>query len=317
MPARQYDKDPMRDLDLTTLRLFVAVCETRNIARAGERESLAGSAISKRLAQLEDMLGTRLLVRRRRGVEPTPAGETLLEHARILLGNAERLAHDMGSFAAGVKGQVRLLASASALAESLPDDVAAFLRMPEHAAIQVHIEERSSNDVVRGVRDGIAAVGICWDAVPRLGLACQPYRSDHLVLVTHRDHPLAGRPSVRFAQTLEHEFVGLPANSAVPLMLHRAAAELGKAMRVRVVVTSLDAVQRVVGANLAVSVIPREVAAPSMAERKLCLVDLDEPWAERRFGIYVRDPASLSPAAALLVQHLQAVAQQAAGTAAH
>ena len=33
MPARQYDKDPMRDLDLTTLRLFVAVCETRNIAR--------------------------------------------------------------------------------------------------------------------------------------------------------------------------------------------------------------------------------------------------------------------------------------------
>lgn len=303
----------MRDLDLTTLRLFVTVCETRNIARAGERASLAGSAISKRLAQLEDKLGTRLLVRRRRGVEPTPAGETLLEHARTLLGNAERLAHDMGSFAAGIKGQVRLLASSSALAESLPDDLAAFLRQPEHAAIQVHIEERTSLEVVRGVRDGVAAVGICWDAAANQGLASLPYRSDHLVLVAHKEHPMARFRAVRFAQTLDYEYVGLPSNSAVPLMLQRAAAELGKTMLLRVVVTSFDAVQRVVGANLAISVIPREVVAPHMIGRNLCLVELQEEWVERRFAIYFRDESSLSPAAALLVRHLQACASVAPG----
>lgn len=298
----------MRDLDLTTLRLFVSVCETRNIARAGERANLAGSAISKRLAQLEDNLGTQLLVRRRRGVEPTPAGETLLEHARTLLGNAERLVHDMGSFAAGVKGQVRVLASASVLAESLPDDVAAFLRQPEHAAIQVHLEERSSEEVVRDVRDGVAAVGICWDAVPGNGLQSQRYRSDELVLLVHRDHPLAAHRSVRFAQALDYDFVSLPVNSAVPLMLHRAAATLGKTMVDRVVVTSLDAVQRVVGANLAISVIPRQIAAPHALERGLCLIDLKEPWVERRFAIYFRDSRNLSPAAAALVLHLQTCA---------
>ena len=43
----------MRDLDLTTLRLFIVVCETRNIARAAEQANIVGSAISKRLAQLE------------------------------------------------------------------------------------------------------------------------------------------------------------------------------------------------------------------------------------------------------------------------
>ncbi|MDZ4122770.1 MAG: LysR family transcriptional regulator, partial [Hydrogenophaga sp.] len=43
----------MRDLDLTSLRLFVAVCDTRNIARAAADASLVGSAVSKRLAQLE------------------------------------------------------------------------------------------------------------------------------------------------------------------------------------------------------------------------------------------------------------------------
>ncbi|MCP5282854.1 MAG: LysR family transcriptional regulator [Rhodoferax sp.] len=302
----------MRDLDLTSLRLFVTVCETRNIARAGERANLAGSAISKRLAQLEENLGVRLLVRRRRGVEPTPAGETLLEHAHTLLGNAERLAHDLGSYAAGVKGQVRVLASASALAESLADDVASFLRQPEHAAIQVHIEERQSRDVVRGIRDGVAALGICWDAIDDPGLASHPYRSDHLALLVHPDHPLARCTRVRFEQTLDYDFVGLPSNSAVPLMLQRAAAELGKTMRLRVVVTSLDAVQRVVGANLAISVIPREVVAPHADQRLLQLVDLQEDWVERRFAIYFRDEKALSPAAALLVAHLQACARQQA-----
>ena len=72
----------MRDLDLTTLRLFVTVCETGNIARAGERANIVGSAISKRLAQLEEALGTPLLARKRHGVVPTEAGQALLEFRR-------------------------------------------------------------------------------------------------------------------------------------------------------------------------------------------------------------------------------------------
>ena len=63
----------MRNLDLLTLRLFVAVCDHRSIARVAEQEAIVGSAISKRLAQLEDAVGTTLLVRKRRGVAPTPA----------------------------------------------------------------------------------------------------------------------------------------------------------------------------------------------------------------------------------------------------
>lgn len=119
---------------------------------------------------------------------------------------------------------------------------------------------------------------------------------------------------MRFAQTPVHEFAGLPANAGVPLMLHRAAAQRGRTMRLRVVVTSLDAVQQVVGANPAISVIAREVAAPDMVERKLCLIDLDEGWAERRFGICFRDEASLPLAATLLVRHMQDCAMQASDT---
>ena len=61
----------MHDLDLTSLRLFVIVCETRNIARAAELAHLVPSAISKRIAQLEAVVGNALLERKRRGVVPT------------------------------------------------------------------------------------------------------------------------------------------------------------------------------------------------------------------------------------------------------
>lgn len=294
----------MRDLDLTTLRLFVTVCETGNIAHAGEKANIVGSAISKRLAQLEESLGTPLLMRKRHGVAPTEAGQALLEHARSMLASAQRIERDMGAFAAGVRGQVRILASASALAESLADDVAAFLKSPKHRNIQVDLEERVSPDIVRGIREGVASLGVCWDAAEIGNLQSRPYRSDHLTMVVPNKHPLASRKKVRFEDTLDWEHVSLPVNSAVQVMIHRAAAQIGKPIRQRIVVTNFEAALRVVRAGLAISLVPREVAEIYAQAYGLKIIPLAEPWAQRRFIICFKDAGALSTAAHLLVEHL-------------
>ncbi|MDP3798011.1 MAG: LysR family transcriptional regulator [Polaromonas sp.] len=296
----------MRDLDMTTLRLFAAVCETRSIARAAEQANIVGSAISKRLAQLEDTVGTPLLVRRRRGVEPTPAGESLLEHARTMLASAEQIERDMAAYALGVRGQVRILATASVMAESLADDVAAFLQVPAHHDIQVSMEERVSSEVIRGIKDGVASVGICWDAADLTGLRSRSYRSDHLAIVVHPSHPLARHETLSFEQTLDYEHVSLPVHSAVQVLLQRAAALKGKTIVHRVIVSNFEAVLRVVRANLAISVVPREVAEPYARTYGLRVVPLLDAWASRRFAICFRDASSLSAAAQLLVSHLAA-----------
>lgn len=296
----------MRDLDLTTLRLFVSVCETGNIARAGERANIVGSAISKRLAQLENTVGTPLLMRKRHGVQPTAAGQTLLEHARAMLDSAARIEQDMGGYAAGLRGQVRILASVSAMAESLADDVAAFLQLPAHGNIQVDLEERVSPEIVRGVRDGAASLGVCWDAADLGGLQSRPYRSDHLCMVVPANHPLANRKSLRFEQTLDYEHVSLSVNSAVQVMLQRAAARLGRTLIHRVIVSNFEAALRVVRAGLAISLVPREVAEVYARTYGLQMIPLAEPWAQRRFIICFRDAQGLSPSAQLLADHLAA-----------
>lgn len=295
----------MRDLDLTTLRLFVAVCETRNIARAAAQANLVGSAVSKRLAQLEEQLGTPLLLRRRHGVEPTAAGDSLLEHARAMLVSAQRVERDMAAFAAGVRGQVRVLATASVMAETLAEEVAAFLQEPGHGAIRIDLEERISPDVVQGIRDGVASLGICWDAADLRSLQSRPYRQDHLALVVHADHPLAGRDTVAFDEALDSEFVGMPVNSAVQVMLVRAAAQAGRQLTYRVIVSNFEAALRVVRARLAISVVPREVAVSYADNYQLRVIPLTDAWAQRQFSLCFRDEQALTPAARLLLEHLE------------
>ena len=298
----------MRDFDLTTLRLFVTVCETGNMARAGERANIVGSAISKRLAQLEHQAGTPLLLRKRHGVVPTTAGNTVLEHARSMLDTAARIKRDMESYAAGTRGQVRILASVSAMTESLAGDVAAFLKMPAHRTTQVDLEERISPEIVRGVRDGLASLGVCWDAVDLGTLQSQPYRSDHLCVVVPQGHSLTRRRSLRFEETLDFEHVSLPINSAVQLLLQRAAAQLGRTLVNRIVVSNFEAALSVVSAGLAISLMPKEVAERQVAAHELRIIALSESWAERRFVVCFRDAAELSLAAKSLVEHLVAQA---------
>jgi len=295
----------MRDLDLISLRLFVASCDHKNIARAAEEAHVGASAISKRLAQLEDAVAAPLFERHRRGVVPTAAGELLLEHARALLASSDRLARDMADFGRGIRGQVRVLATISSIAEFLPDDIADFMKKPEHSQIRVDIAEGLSSAMASAVREGLAPLGVGWDAAELEGLKTRPYRSDHLAIVAHPLHPLARLKRCAFSQTLTYEHVGLPASTAVHTMLARAAAVLGTPLNYRAVVSTFDASLRCVRAGLGIAVVPREVAEPMMGTGAFSVIPLTDAWARRRFAICFRDEESLSPSARLLLDHLE------------
>lgn len=296
-----------RDFDPLTLRLFVAVCEERNIARAAAREALVASAVSKRIAAIEAQVGAPLLVRGRRGIEPTAAGEALLRQARDVLGALQRMRAELSEFASGVQGSVRVVASVSALAEALPDDIAAFLA--RHQAVRVSIDERLGNEIVRAVREGSAELGVLWNVADLAGLQAVPYRADHLCVVLHPAHPLARRRRLRFEETLDHAAVGVAPGGAMDQMLRRQAALLGRAPLYRIQVSSLDASCRIVAAGLGLAILPRESTAPFAGAAGLTMVPLAEPWAERRFVICSRAEALVSATARALVEHLAARAR--------
>jgi DNA-binding transcriptional LysR family regulator len=179
--------------------------------------------------------------------------------------------------------------------------------------VKIDLEEHLSTEVLRAVQEGAADVGICNAAVLAEGDALQtrPYRCDELALIVPRRHALAGRAAVAFEDTLSCDHVGLHSNSSIHLVLRDAAAAAGRPIRLRIRVTGLDAMCRMIHNGLGVGVMPRRAFELMHGVGELECVRLSNAWALRSIVLAARDFASLPVTARLLVEHLCADAQEA------
>lgn len=288
--------------DLQSLRLFVAVCEEESIARAAERESIVPSAISKRIAEIEEATGVPLLVRGARGVRPTPAGTAMLHHARQILRSTNTLQAELAEYAQGVRGHVRLFANISSIVEFLPADLSSF--MGRHPTIRVDLQERVSPSIIEAVRDGTADIGVCLQAGDMSELEVMPYASDRLALVAHADHPLAQRTEVAFEDTLDHEFVALNPDSGTTRLLTGLAARRGRTLHHRIYVSTFQAACHVIAERLAIGILAADAVQSLVGPLGLRVVPLSDAWAQRSIVLCTRRSDLVSAPARALVEHL-------------
>ncbi|TLX56343.1 LysR family transcriptional regulator [Stutzerimonas nosocomialis] len=290
-------------LDPISLKLFIRVVEEGRIAAAANSEHIAAAAVSKRLGELEGTLGTQLLIRTNKGVVPTAAGLALLGPARAALRSLEQIESQMEDYRLGVRGDVRIAANISSLSQFLPGDLKAFsARYPQ---VNIHLEESVSTRTLQAVASNSVDIGIfSYGSLP-VDLEVRPYRRDQLMLITQADHVLAGRPKVRFRDTLDYPYVGMRADSALSIMMAAAANELARPWHVRMHVASYDVLCLMVDAGLGLALLPRQVARHHANQLALAVVEMDETWTYRELKLCVRDYAALPVAARLLVDHLQ------------
>jgi DNA-binding transcriptional LysR family regulator len=295
--------------DLVDLRLFLNVVDAGSITHGADRMHLAIAAASTRIRNMEVSLGVALLDRERQGVKPTEAGRTLIQHARLMLQQAERMHGDLNEYAEGVRGQVRLLSNTNALTEFLPELLSAFLAA--HPQINIDLEERLSNEIVRAVADGTADLGIVAGTVEMAGLETIPFRTDRFVVVVPPGHALASLTEAAFAETLDCYFVGLDRTSALQRFLAEKAERVGRRLRLRVQLRSFDAVCRLVECNVGIGIVPATTAGRQAKTMAIRRVELTDDWALRELTICVRRLADLPVYARRLVQHLAATAPPA------
>jgi DNA-binding transcriptional LysR family regulator len=298
----------MLRLDPTSLNLFVRVIEEGTITAAADREHIAAAAVSKRLSELESVLQTPLLMRTNKGVEATAAGFALLAMARRVLHELDQIPVQMQSYTSGVRGIVRVCASMSAITQFLPADIQSFLN--EYPDVQVQLEEKASSAVTKSVADNAADIGI-YTATPHgQQLETQLYHTDRLVLCVPRNHTLSKRSEISFAEALDENLVSMATGSAINLQLVRAASEAGRALHIRIQVTSFDALCMMISSGLGAGVMPEAVARRNAATLGIELVALTDAWAHRQFNLCVRSSESLPVAASLLVKHLHQASRQ-------
>lgn len=272
--------------DLTDLRLFIQISELKSLTRAAESTHLSLAATSSRVKELESRFGVRLLYRENKGVRLSPAGETLLQHAQQFMQQVERLKSDMQQYNNGIKGHIRIFANTTAVTEFMPEVLGEFLA--RHPQVNVALEERLNHDIVRGVQEGTADIGIVAGEIVGQGLEVLNFSTDRLVLATALDHPLAQAGSVAFADTLEYDHIGLHEGSTLQHFLNRIVSEHGQQLKLRIQVRSFEAMCRMIESHVGIGVLPQSAAQRLGKSMKIALLELSEPWAVRERSVVVQ-----------------------------
>ncbi|MEY4083501.1 MAG: hypothetical protein RL483_870 [Pseudomonadota bacterium] len=289
-------------IDLTSLRILLAVAQTGSITQAAEQCHLALGAASTRMKELEQRLGVELLERHARGVRLTEAGQLVLDRARAIEREIARLQTELQDHLQGVTGHLRVIANVSSIATVLPNDLTAFLQ--DHPGVRIDLSEHTSREIQRMVADGQADIGVLAGPVLQEELESAPYYQDRLVIMLPRHAVPGGQKKMSLDQLLAQDLILSQEGGSISEWLADHARLRGQLLHVRVRAKGFDALSQLVAAGLGVTVLPEIVAQRFSKLLDLRILRLEGVEDQRLISVCRRSGASPQPAAQDLFAHL-------------
>ena len=296
------DRNDGMNIDLRDLTLFSLIAETKSLTKAAERNYLSLPAVSARVKNLEANAGVRLLYRTPRGVALTPAGQSLLRHARTVLSEIEHMKSELQRFGEGVQGSIRIFANTTAVTEFMPEVLATFLAA--HPKVDVNLQERPTSEIIRGVLDGTTDLGITSGPITADGLELHTFSTDRLVLAVTPGHPLEALDKVRFADIIDYDYIGLHQGSTLQAFVDQLMQNARKRLHIRVQVSNFESVCRMVEAGVGVGIVPESAARRNSKTMAISIKTLDEDWALRERHMLSRCGDSLPSHTLALIESI-------------
>ena len=292
-------------MELRQLRYFAAVARHGSFTRAAEELHLAQSALSQQVGRLERELGTELLVRARRRVELTEAGELALTRATRVISEAEALRSELEELRGLLRGRLVVGGMLPAGGVDLP---ALLLRFgQQHPGVEVQLREGTAAEMVERLRgDEIDAAIAMLEAgeIPDY-LAGERLGEERLVLAMAPGDDLSSRRRVRLGDLDERPFVAFRPGAAVRATVDRALADAGVAPRIAFETNDLSMMRAVLTRGLGVAVVPETVAewgGPELVWRPL------SPPLRRSVAFLWRRDRRQPPAAAAFIEFVRELA---------
>lgn len=291
----------VRKVDLFTLKLFLTAIEEGQIGRAAVREHIAASAATKRIQDLEDLAGLKLLDRSPKGVVPSAAGEVFARHIRMMLANLDDMRREIGEFTEGIRGHVAICAPRLIITEFLGNEIGDFTR--RFPLVNIEVREDSNANAVKAVAAGDVdlSVFVANNELPCDTIDVVEYRSDRLVAVLPPDHPLSKRSSLTLEELLDLDFVAH--HTTVITGIRRAAIGIGRELHVKFSVNTVESARSLVRAGLGVTVQPGCMLSVE-DHAQLATVPLAGDWAKLSHCIGTLRGRSLTAAAKALIDQL-------------
>lgn len=289
-------------MDISALQAFIAVAESGSFSRAAERIFLTQPAISKRIAALEQDIGTRLFDRVGRKIHLTPAGEALLLRTRAVLGELEDIKRDITNLSGTIAGELSIATSHHIGLHRLPGPLKRFHETYTQVRLNLHFmdSEKACNTVARGELE-LAVVTLPPSADPPLRV--EKIWDDPLDIVVSQNHPLAQAKRVQPAMLLDYPAILPGPGTYTREIILNSFGPLRDRIQVGMATNYLEVLKMLAAIGLGWSALPR-----TMIDEGLKVVQIEKREIRRELGIVTHERRTLSNAGQAMIRIIREAA---------
>ncbi len=289
-------------MQIENFKIFADLVETKSFSKSAKLNGITQSAVSQQARAMERHFKTLLIDRSQKQFQLTREGQRVYEAAKEMLHTYEKLLSELQEMKKVISGTIRISTIYSIGLHELPPFIKKFLH--DFPSVNVRVEYRRSNLVYEDILHNSVDFGLVAFPVKHRQIEVLPFRNDHLVLITHPQHPLAKTVGIQVKDLAAQKFIGfdpdIPTRKAVDQIFREHKLEIEPVMEF----DNIETVKRAVEIDHGIAIVPQATVAQEQKQGTLAVLPFGGKEFTRPLAILHRKGRVLTPAMKKFIETL-------------
>ena len=289
-------------MQIENFKIFADLVETKSFSKSAKLNAITQSAVSQQARAMERHFKTLLIDRSQKQFQLTREGHRVYDAAKEVLHTYEKLLSELQEMKKVISGTIRISTIYSIGLHELPPFIKKFLH--DFPSVNVRVEYRRSNLVYEDILHNSVDFGLVAFPIRQRQIEVLPFRNDHLVVITHPQHPLAKRTEVEVKDMMGQKFIGfdpdIPTRKAVDQIFREHKLEIEPVMEF----DNIETVKRAVEIDHGIAIVPQATVSQEQKQGTLAVLPFKGRDFTRPLAILHRKGRVLTPAMRKFIETL-------------
>jgi LysR family transcriptional regulator, transcriptional activator of the cysJI operon len=281
-------------MQIETLKVFCDLSETESFTKTAQLNQVTQSAVSQQITALERQFNSLLIERSKKHFRLTREGQALYDSSKQIMLTYDEMRHKLQALREIVSGTLRVATIYSIGLHELPPYVKRFLKT--YPGVNVHVEYRRANQVYEDVLGNVVDLGLVAYPVRSAKLETLPWHKDHLVLITHPQHPLAKAKRVRLKELAGQKFISFESDIPTRRATDKLLKDHGVSIQNVMEFDNVETVKRAVEIDAGIAIVPHATVVQEISKQSLAELTLEDGEFFRPLALIYKKKKVLSPA---------------------
>jgi LysR family transcriptional regulator, transcriptional activator of the cysJI operon len=281
-------------MQIENFKIFADLVETKSFSKSAKLNEITQSAVSQQARAMERHFKTLMIDRSQKQFQLTREGHRVYESAKEILHTYDKLLCELQEMKKIISGTIRIATIYSIGLHELPPYIKKFLQ--DFPSVNVRVEYRRSNLVYEDILHNAVDFGLIAFPVKHRQIEALPFRDDHLVLITHPQHPLAKKAEATVAELAGQRFIcfdpDIPTRKAIDQIFREHKLEIEPVMEF----DNIETVKRAVEIDHGVAIVPQATVTQEEKQGTLAVMRFKGKEFARPLAILHRKGRVLTPA---------------------